>query len=138
MSKYVSYRTVFKDERLLIEALAALGYTAEYHEDGVMTKNDYGETNKKVQIIVRQAELKRVKGQTHSLPADLGFQKNKDGVFTAVINDYDRVHNNQAFIDTVNEQYAIAGAKRTAKRLGLRFVKSEKKKGVTRMVYLPA
>ena len=138
MSKYVSYKTEFKDEQLLIEALAALGYTAEYHENGVTTKNNFGETNQKVQIIVRQEELRRVKGTTVNLPADLGFKKDKNGVYTAVINDYDRVHNKQGFVDQVNEQYAIAGAKRTAKRLGLRFVKAEKKKGVTRMVYLPA
>lgn len=135
MSKYVSYSTEFKDEQLLIQALAALGYTAEYHAEGVTTKNDYGEQNQTVQIIVRQEELKRVK---KNAPADLGFKKNSQGVYTAVINDYDRIHNKQEFINQVNEQYAIAGAKRTARRLGLRFVKSEKKKGVTRMVYLPA
>ncbi len=91
MSEFKKYPTEYKDKECLKAALAEQGYTVvEDHEQGQQLFDYHGRattyldsTGDKANIIVRR---KYVGGAAN----DLGFKKEADGSYTAIISQFDR------------------------------------------------
>ena len=87
MSEFVECKTKFKDKKALVEALIAMGWTANQIEVNEVAQNLYGyqgdKRNQKANIIIRR---KNVGGASN----DIGFVKKPDGTYEAIISEYDR------------------------------------------------
>lgn len=122
MSAYCEVKTVYKDEKLLIEALNELGFIdVENHlSTGKSALVGYAhEPTVYADIVVR-----RQKG----FSKDFGFTRLADGSFTANINDMDETRFDKIKKDLANG-YATKAIMQKAKRLGLRVTGAPKKIG---------
>ena len=86
MSEYGSIQTKFKDRQCLVEALMEMGWTKEEIEVHDEAQHLYGyqgdKRSQKANIIIRRKHV-------GSASNDLGFEKQKDGTYKAVISEYD-------------------------------------------------
>jgi hypothetical protein len=110
MSEYVIIATVFTDAGHLVEALVDLGFppdTIEVH-DGPVTLYGYrGDARpERAEIVIRREYVGRGSN-------DIGFAHQPDGVFRAIISEYDqrtagaRGPYNQAFLGRLAQAYAL-------------------------------
>jgi hypothetical protein len=132
MSKYAEEKTEFKEAELLIEALKAVGFdVVENHEVAQNLIGYMGDTRKdKANIIIRRHFISVASN-------DLGFKRNENGTYTAIISDYDRnCGYNNKWLTNLKTEYARAGVMRQARRAGLRFVREEKKQGKIQLKFL--
>ena len=84
MSKYVELRTSVTDERYLVEALQELGYQPEVCREGRSLVGYRGDKrDEQAQIIIPRRQL-------DSASNDIGFARDKSGVYQAIISEYDR------------------------------------------------
>jgi hypothetical protein len=112
MSKYLETRTVFTDEKYLVEALQDLGYQPEVHPEGLHLVGYMGdERAERAQIIVRRRQL-------DSASNDIGFARDGNGVYRAIMSEYDRgIGFNDDWLGRVSQAYkerqtmAVAKAK---------------------------
>ena len=84
MSKYVELRTSLNDERYLMEALLELGYKPEVCREGRPLVGYLGDKRaERAQIIIPR-------GQLDAASNDIGFARDRSGVYQAIISEYDR------------------------------------------------
>ena len=84
MSKYVELRTTVTDEQYLVEALRELGHQPEVCREGRPLVGYLGDKRaERAQIIIPR-------GQLDSASNDIGFARDKSGVYQAIISEYDR------------------------------------------------
>ena len=84
MSKYVELRTSVTDERYLVEALQELGYQPEVCREGRSLVGYRGyKRDEQAQIIIPRRQL-------DSASNDIGFARDKSGVYQAIVSEYDR------------------------------------------------
>ena len=117
MSKYEELRTVFSDERFLIEALRDLGYNPEVSGDGLSLYGCLGdERPEKAQVVIRRRQL-------DSASNDVGFARDANGVYRALISEYDRgIGFNDAWLGRVAQTYKERQTMAVAKSKGYRFL----------------
>jgi hypothetical protein len=129
MSEYSEAQTEFSDPQVLIEALAAVGYTTVENHIGkpqplvgfqgdFRTQDGQGHTTNpalalKADIIVRR---RYVGGASN----DLGFVKGADGKFKAIISDYDSSRHTPAWLAKLKGEYAEINVVKTMKRMGVK------------------
>jgi hypothetical protein len=120
MSKYTVVETSFKDAECLVQALHELGYTdATFHEKALHLTGYQGDTRTQTaEVIVRRS----VKGGLGESSNDLGFKRNAEGNYEALISDYDRGFLGSNFVPRLQDAYAEINTKKTALIQGLRFV----------------
>lgn len=134
MSKYTTAETEFRDKDSLLAALKEMGYTAvQDHAEAVSLYGYQGDKRKeKAEIVIPRS----TKGGLGSASNDLGFKKNEQGYFQAIISDYDRGYVGQDFMTRVKSGYAEHATKKAALLQGLRFVnKVAKKEGGFKLVF---
>ena len=117
MSKYEELRTVFSDERFLIEALRDLGYNPEVSNEGLSLYGYLGdERPEKAHIVIRRRQL-------DSASNDIGFACDANGVYRALISEYDRgIGFNEAWLGRVAQTYKERQTMAVAKSKGYRFL----------------
>ena len=120
MSKYTTVATEFKDVESLVQALHEIGYTAAtFHETA---QNLYGyqgdQRTQTAEVIVRRS----TKGGLGSASNDLGFKRNSQGNYEALISEYDQGFLGRDFVPRLQDAYAEINTKKTALIQGLRFV----------------
>ena len=100
MSKYEELATVLTEERYLVEALEQLGYKPEFHKAGAALYGYLGdERPEKANVIVRRQQLT-------SASNDIGFARDAEGQFRAVVSDYDRgIGFDQGWVGRVAQAY---------------------------------
>lgn len=117
MSSYNEIETQFSDQGCLVEALKELGYQPQVTEKPANLEGYHGDKR------TQTAEIIIPRRQVGGASNDVGFKKNADGTFTAIISDYDRSSNfgvkKQAELKKV---YAEKMAIKQAKANGLKFV----------------
>ena len=120
MSKYATVQTDFKDAECLVQALHEIGYTdAKFHEKAQHLVGYQGDVRTQTaEVIVRR----KVKGGLGSASNDLGFKRNAEGNYEALISDYDQGFLGRAFVPRLQDAYAEINTKKTALIQGLRFV----------------
>lgn len=120
MSKYSENQTQFKDAELLVQALAEMGYTTvEVNKEAQNLVGYHGDTRAdKAEIIVRRAYIGKASN-------DIGFRRNVNGTYGAIISDFDSHRHNAQWLSKLKVKYAEKGIMRTAARQGLRFTGSK-------------
>lgn len=128
MSKYLTFTDVtFKDKKLLLKALAQLGYTdVEVHDgEGANLIGYHGDTRAdKANVIVRRKYIGTASN-------DIGFRKTAKG-YVPIVSEYDRGYARGGhFLPDVRTKYNELTAREVAKQLGGVVHKSEKSGKIT-------
>lgn len=117
MSKCEELRTVLSDERFLVEALRDLGYNPEVSREGLRLYGYLGdERPENAHIVIRRRQL-------DSASNDIGFARDANGVYRALISEYDRgIGFNDAWLGRVAQTYKERQTMAVAKSKGYRFL----------------
>ncbi len=120
MSKYTTVATEFRDAECLVQALHEIGYTAAtFHEKA---QHLYGymddQRSQTAEVIVRR----NVAGGLGQASNDLGFKRNAQGNYEALISEYDTGYLGADFVPKLKTAYSEINTKKTALIQGLRFV----------------
>lgn len=117
MSKYEELRTVLSDERYLLDALQDLGYSPEVSLAGLSLYGYLGdERPEKANIVIRRRQL-------NSASNDIGFVRDANGVYRALISEYDRgVGFDVAWLGRIAQTYKERQTMTVAKAKGYRFM----------------
>lgn len=101
MSHYTTLQTQMVSVPHLVRALADLGFPAvEVHETPQTLYGFLGERRDQgAEVIIRREHL-------GSASNDIGFLRGQDGVFTAIVSDYDRIRHDQAWLGRLMQRYA--------------------------------
>lgn len=120
MSKYIEMTTALTDERYLVEALRDLGYEPEVYREGQALIGYMGdERAERAQIIVRRRHL-------DSASNDIGFARDGNGVYRAIISEYDRgIGFDDAWLGSVSQAYKERQTMAVAKAKGYIFKSRE-------------
>lgn len=123
MSSYTEQTTMITDGALLTECLKEKGIKeVEQHAEPqnlVGYQNDKRE--QKAEIIIRKKHV-------GSSSNDIGFQKQSDGTYKAIISQFDKGRYNDAWMADLKKLYAEKKIHQVAKRNGMQFI--GKKQGV--------
>ncbi|WP_155059470.1 DUF1257 domain-containing protein [Streptomyces blattellae] len=113
MSHFTRVRTALRDPDLLVQALAAVGFTTvEAHDTPQPLYGYQGDARPdRAEVIIRRRHIGR-------LSNDIGFRRRDDGTFEAVISEYDRSRYNQPWLTKVARAYGHAAALRYAEDNG--------------------
>jgi len=126
MSAFRNYETQFRDQQCLVDALKELGYAPEVHEKPVHLFGYHGDKREQTaEVVIRR-------NQVGSASNDVGYKRNDDGSFSAIISDYD---NGCTFNKTKQKSLARIYAEKQTMTLananGMRFISKERVKGAS-------
>lgn len=129
MSKYREIKTEFKEEGLLRQALQASGVPFEEHASPQTLVDWHGQPRpEQAEFIIRRHNV----GPSSN---DVGFRRETDGTYTAIVSDYDQTSRRaQAHLGRIKQEYARAFVHREARRRGLRV--TEQRDAATGVVHL--
>lgn len=101
MSHYCKIETQIVDQTALLAALKDFGYDkVEVHEEATHLYGYQGDVRpEKAHIVVRRHHISAVSN-------DIGFERNTDGRFEAIISEYDRTKLGETFVSDVCQAYA--------------------------------
>jgi len=105
MSMYCNIETQFRNPEALLYALIETGkWTAEQieiHEQAQNLVGYHGDLRpEKANVIIRRKNI----GPSSN---DIGFQRNEDGTFKAIISEFDKSRYNQSWINKLKQSYAF-------------------------------
>lgn len=108
MSHYTLLKTQIEDVEVLIEALSDMGFdTVEYHETPQPLVGWLGDKREQAaEVIVR----KRYVGASSN---DIGFSRQSDSRYLAMISEFDRTQHNDAWLKKLSQRYAYRKARKT-------------------------
>lgn len=117
MSKYEELRTVLSEERFLVEALREFGFSPEVSHEGMSLCGYLGdERPEKAHIVIRRRQL-------DSASNDIGFARDANGVYRALISEYDRgIGFDDTWLGRVAQTYKELQTMAVAKSKGYRFL----------------
>lgn len=109
MSHFTTIKTQIKDAAALIKALADVGFkVVENHETAQPLYGYQGDIRPEAaEIIIRR---KYISGSSN----DIGFQRQSDGSFQAIISEFDRRRYAQDWLNQVTQRYGYHLIKSTA------------------------
>jgi hypothetical protein len=124
MSAYSKNKTIYKDRDCLVAALGELGYSKEMielYEGAGNQLIDYcgrpthylDKTGDKANIIVRRKNV----GPSAN---DLGFKKEADGTYSAIVSAFDTGKHNAKWMTDLKKAYTRKVTPKESKRLGLK------------------
>ena len=100
MSAYGEFVTEFKEQGYLVKALEQLGYVVEVHAQAQALQGYMGDTRKQTaDVIIRREHVGAASN-------DIGFAKQGDGRFSAIISDYDMRLHGHSWLEKVKQGYA--------------------------------
>jgi len=108
VSHFVSIKTKVRDRLALVRALVRMGFSKDQIEvcDAAREMSDYYGGKKMANVIIRSR---------HSgIPSDIGFEKSKDGVYVAHVDEYKYsggTHYNAAWQKKLYTYYGVEKAK---------------------------
>lgn len=116
MSKYLEMTTALTDEHYLVEALRELGYEPEICREGKALIGYLGDQRtERAEIIIRRRQL-------DSASNDIGFARDGNGVYRAIVSDYDRgIGFDDAWLGRVSQAYKERQTMAVAKAKGYIF-----------------
>lgn len=108
MSHFTILQTAITDADTLVGALADMGFSnVEFHDQPVPLVGYMGDTREQAaEIVIRREQLS-------SASNDIGFRRQPDGRFEALISDYDRPRYGADWIGALTQRYAYRLARRT-------------------------
>lgn len=131
MSKYAEVETQYKDAELLCEALREMGYKPELHATAQHLTGYQGDKREET------AEIIIPRSQVGNAANDVGFKKNANGTYGAIISQYDAGANcTPAWQKRLKSTYAEKAVMKQAKRGGLKFAGKTTVKGKVVLKFL--
>lgn len=130
MSHFTTLKTQITDAEALVAALADVGYNAvEVHDNAQPLKGYLGDRRRqRAHAIIRRKHIDRASN-------DIGFERQPDGYFRAVISDYDRAKHNEKWLGRVTARHAYHATTKTLAAQGFDLVREEQDHdGTMRMV----
>lgn len=126
MSHYSSVTTKIKSKKDLVKALQKISggkwkNCVEVHDEPDNLVGYHGDKREqKAHIIIRRKDV-------GSASNDIGFVRQKDGTYQAVISDYDKnsLGYNQEWLDKLSQLYSVEVIKSTAEANGFDFEEEE-------------
>jgi hypothetical protein len=117
MSKYQQLKTVLGEEHFLLEALLDCGYDPEVSREGLSLYGYLGdERPEKANIVIRRRQL-------NSASNDIGFVRDANGLYRALISEYDRgIGFDDAWLGRIAQTYKERQTMAVAKAKGYRFL----------------
>jgi hypothetical protein len=134
MSVYTESKTQITDKDLLIKCLEEKGYKeVEQHDQAQELVGYHGDKRKDTaEIIVRRKHIGIASN-------DIGFKRQADGSFAAIISDFDKRKHDEAWLNDLKKRYADKKIRKQAKIAGLSFVKRiEGKDGSFKLQFVKA
>ena len=131
MSHYTRVRTKLSDATLLIAALNEVGYpTVEVHDRPHSLYGYQGDLRpESAEVIVRRKHI-------GSASNDIGFARQTDGSFEAIISDFDIRRYDRRWLDRLTQSYGHAAALRYAHDHGYEVLTDASEKDGTRRLTL--
>lgn len=101
MSHFTAIKTQIKDAEALVKALADVGFKqVERHDIAQHLYGFQGDMrSQSAEVIVRRKYIGTASN-------DIGFQRQKDGTFEAIISEYDRRKYAQPWLNQIMQRYA--------------------------------
>ncbi|MGB3518746.1 MAG: DUF1257 domain-containing protein [Leptolyngbya sp. DLM2.Bin15] len=121
MSHFSAIKTQIKSADALLQALADLGFrTVEHHTTAQPLYGYQGDRRSQTaEVIVRRKHLGH-------LSNDLGFKRQADGTYQAIISDYDRGHDyGQDWLNQLTQRYGYHHLKAIAPAQGFAIEEEE-------------
>jgi hypothetical protein len=131
MSHYTRVRTKLNDATLLVAALNELGYpTAEVHDQPQQLFGYQGDLRpERAEVIVRRKHI-------GSASNDIGFARQEDGSFEAIISGLDARRHDAHWLDRLTQSYGHAAALRFARDNGYEVLTDASESNGTRRLTL--
>ena len=117
MSKYNRQRSTYNDRDCLVAALNEQGYTeVEVHDEAVNLIGFHGDTRpEKANVIVRRKHI-------GTAANDLGFVKEADGTYSAIVSDYDSRKHGAVWMTGLKKAYTEKRLIKHAAKNGLKYL----------------
>lgn len=134
MSAYTEQQTQITDADILKECLKEKGYgNVEQHQTAQQLVGYHGDKRKDTaEIIIRRKEIGGASN-------DIGFKKQANGTYDAIISDFDKHKHNTDWLSDLKKRYADKKIRKVAKSNGLTFVKKlEGKDGSFKLQFVKA
>jgi hypothetical protein len=131
LSHFTRIRTRLRDPEILLEALAEVGHKqVEVHNQPQTLYGYQGDARpERAELIVRRRHI-------GSASNDIGFARQPDGTYEAVISDYDRRKHNEAWLAKLTHAYSHAATLRYAATHGYEIATDELQQDGTRRLTL--
>ncbi|MBD2460250.1 DUF1257 domain-containing protein [Oscillatoria sp. FACHB-1407] len=101
MSHFTRIKTQIKDQDALVKALADMGFaTVEVYASAQYLYGYEGDIRAdQAEVIVRRQHIGK-------LSNDIGFKRQEDGAFAAIISEYDRTRYSERWLNQLTQRYA--------------------------------
>jgi hypothetical protein len=131
MSHFTRMRTKLRDAGVLAAALAELGYRyTEVHDEAQVLYGFRGDARpERAEVIVRR---QHIDGASN----DIGFARQPDGTFEAIISEYDRHRHDEGWLARLTQAYGHAAALKYATEHGYDVLTDETERDGTRRLTL--
>lgn len=120
MSHFTCIQTQIKHQDALVKALADVGFkTVEVHETAQHLYGYQGDVRPQTaEVIIRRQHI-------GSASNDIGFKRQADGHFEAIISDYDRPTYSQQWLNGLTQRYGYHALMATAPEQGFSIEEEE-------------
>lgn len=117
MSAFTEQETQINDVDVLKESLKEVGVKeVQHHQTAVPLEGYRGDKREdKAEVVIPRRAV-------GSMSNDIGFKKQSDGTYTAIISQYDKGRYNEKWMTGLKKVYAEKKAKKIAKTAGLAFI----------------
>jgi hypothetical protein len=126
MSHYSTIRTRLVNREFLVRALADLGFSGkvQVHDQPVQLHGYRGDRRRqRAEVVIPRKYVGRASN-------DIGFRRNKDDTFDAIISDYDKRKYSKQWLGRLAQRYAYHSAVHTLREQGFAVVdESEESNG---------
>ncbi|PSF30081.1 hypothetical protein C7H19_24050 [Aphanothece hegewaldii CCALA 016] len=114
MSHFTKVKTEFKDQNALITAIKNLkGWQVEVHETEQHLYGYRGDRRQQVaHLIVRREQINPASN-------DLGFHRSEDGIYNAIISEWDAANPLKGFIKELTKEYSVVCTENFARSRGM-------------------
>jgi hypothetical protein len=120
MSAYVEQETQITDVDILKDCLKEKGVKdVQHHEKAVQLEGYHGDKRQDT------AEIVIPRKAVGSMSNDIGFKKQGDGTYKAIISQYDQGRYNATWMADLKKRYAEKKVRKVAAQNGLTFVKKQ-------------
>ena len=118
MSHFTRMRTRIADAEALTKALAEMGFKeVEVHAEAQHLYGYMGDRRQQTaEVIVRRKHIGTASN-------DIGFKRGQDGVFEAIISDFDRRTYSQDWLNRLTQRYAYHAARFKLEEQGFSLIK---------------
>ena len=131
MSKYNRQRSQYNDRDCLVAALNEVGYTdVEVYDESVSLYGYRGDVRpEKANVIVRRKHISTAAN-------DLGFVRESDGTYSAIVSDYDSHKHGVEWMKGLKRAYTEKRTIKHAAKNGLKYLGKEVVKGRVQLKWL--